>query len=847
MMSTHHISGSLFAAALIGAVLAVASLGCIEDPDTIQTDGTDSNDATAPTDDCDDELQWCDEAFGGYGGCVDTDSDPDHCGECSNTCPAGEEGQPAICVQGQCDVGCDEAAGLKDCGDPEACTDVSSDPDHCGGCGIRCNSGTCVDGYCKPFECEPGSDDDSPFGGGSGTVQDPFTICSQDQLLVLIENNDALAWSHFALSDDINMEDVDVDTPLIIPEFHATFDGFGHAIENLHIEANWENVGFFSWVGPTASISDVQLTNLSVASSATDQPNRTGGLVAYNEGDLSRITVEGTIVGHSRVGAIAGYNNGRIVDSSASDIVRASYQWAGGLVGVNDTLIEGVEFMGTVEAHGEAGGIAGRHRGTIIDSDVVADVSIPPEGVDAGGDRGGGIVGRILEQGQIADCSAEGDVSINGDHAGGIIGQADPDDSITIDNCHATVDVSGNAYVGGFVGRAEHTSIENSSAEGDIDATGNDVGGFAGRLDEGSTVDNSDAVADIESSGNRLAGGFVGILVNNSSISDCNCEGTLEGDGMVNTGGLAGRVGNDSTVEDCTAATSVDITADNDNGVRLGGLVGRLDNNSEVTDSDAEGTVTAENGTQVGGLVGRAASSTTINGGTAAGDVLTGEGGHVGGLVGRLLDDASVTDSAASGDVTGHSNIGGLVGRSYGSIDNSFATGDVDGAHERVGGLAGHNDGDGTITGSFATGNTVGNERVGGLVGHSNGTIEDCYALGDVTGGWRVGGLVGVLGYWGGTVTRSYSAGSVDDTADEVGGLVGNDRSDDRITASYWNTSTSGIEDDDEDATGIPTDDFGDEATFEGWDFDDIWTIPDSDDVEDGDFQRPHLLWELDQ
>jgi len=71
--------------------------------------------------------------------CVDTQSDPRHCGGCDVACPAG-----VGCVDGAC-TGCPE--GWERCGD--GCVDVRTAAAHCGACGSACAPGeACVDGAC---------------------------------------------------------------------------------------------------------------------------------------------------------------------------------------------------------------------------------------------------------------------------------------------------------------------------------------------------------------------------------------------------------------------------------------------------------------------------------------------------------------------------------------------------------------------------------------------------------------------------------------------------------------------------------------------------------------------------
>ncbi|RLF71665.1 MAG: hypothetical protein DRN35_01985, partial [Thermoplasmata archaeon] len=70
-----------------------------------------------------------------------------------------------------------------------------------------------------------------------------------------------------------------------------------------------------------------------------------------------------------------------------------------------------------------------------------------------------------------------------------------------------------------------------------------------------------------------------------------------------------------------------------------------------------------------------------------------------------------------------------------------------------VGGLVGRNDG--VVNNSYVSGNVSGANTVGGLVGYNIGTVRNSYATCNVSGGFRVGGLVGD-NYNVGTVRNSH-------------------------------------------------------------------------------------------
>ena len=90
------------------------------------------------------------------GSCVDTDSNPRHCGGCGDACSAGE-----VCSGGVCDaMGC--SGGTTECGG--GCVDTSSDERHCGGCDAACDpSETCTDGSCVAGPPPPSATCEAPI------------------------------------------------------------------------------------------------------------------------------------------------------------------------------------------------------------------------------------------------------------------------------------------------------------------------------------------------------------------------------------------------------------------------------------------------------------------------------------------------------------------------------------------------------------------------------------------------------------------------------------------------------------------------------------------------------------
>ena len=205
---------------------------------------------------------------------------------------------------------------------------------------------------------------------------------------------------------------------------------------------------------------------------------------------------------------------------------------------------------------------------------------------------------------------------------------------------------------------------------------------------------------------------------------------------------------------------------------------------------------------------------------------------HAGSLVGRTAG-GQITNCYSTGNVNGDSHVGGLVGRNEGGqITNSYSTCSVNG-DLHVGGLVGRNEG-GTITNCYSIGNVNGDLHVGGLVGRNEGngaTIANSYSTGSVSGTSAVGGLVG----WNtGTIADSYSIGRVRGN-EYVGGLVGKIEGG-QITNSYWDIITSG-QSSSAGGDGKTTTEMKQRATFENWEFVNIWAIVDF-------VSYPYLQWQ---
>jgi hypothetical protein len=397
--------------------------------------------------------------------------------------------------------------------------------------------------------------------------------------------------------------------------------------------------------------------------------------------------------------------------------------------------------------------------------------------------------------------------------------------------------VSGAQSVGGLVGFSRGSSIINSYSTGTVTGGSNSLylGGLVGYIYNGGSIINCYSTSDVNGGNeSQCLGGLVGRSYYGSiSISDCYSTGSVRG--TYNVGGLAGY--NNGDINNCSSTGSVSGSS------AVGGLAGGNDNGGNINNCSFTGSVSGSD--NIGGLAGgnsgninNCYSTGSVNGWSEVSEVTS----YVGGLVG-WNNNGSIINCYSTGTVTtggnNSSGIGGLVGGSHisgSSISNCYSTSTVTGGDGSalVGGFVGDNwSGTGTIRNCYSTGTVNGNYQVGGFAGSSSGKISNCYATGKVTGLDYVGGLVG-------SNTRSsinscYATGNVSggNSSQYLGGLVGLNTG--SISSGYF-LVTSGPDNN----LGEPLTDeqMRQQASFVGWDFNDIWHICET-------INYPKLKWQI--
>jgi len=237
--------------------------------------------------------------------------------------------------------------------------------------------------------------------------------------------------------------------------FDGTIDGRGHWINGLTIRGGYNNsepVGLFSSIGTDAKIVNLALTNANVSGFTNNAS--VGILAGISSGTVSFIYATGEADGGGTyTGGIVGENSGKIVSSFAgvtvggydiggiaggndlSGIIQNSYVTAGavsgnfpgGLVGLNDGVIEDssssvLVYSGYSPPMGDpgpfVGGLVGQLNGYVLNSYASGSVIVRPIYASH---YSGGLIGTSADTAHVTNSYSVGFVSPNG--GGGMVGE----------------------------------------------------------------------------------------------------------------------------------------------------------------------------------------------------------------------------------------------------------------------------------------------------------------------------------------------------------------------------------------------------------------------------------------
>ncbi len=537
--------------------------------------------------------------------------------------------------------------------------------------------------------------------------------------------------------------------------FTGALNGAGHTITGLTInQSTVADVGLIGQLGDGGGdgiITGIGLTGGSVTGTGI----HVGGLVGVNNGGtISQVYNTGAVIAGSSsefVGGLVGYNTGNVSQAYSTGTVTANFrnEYVGGLVGANNGSISQAYSTGAVTDGSYVGGLVGFNGGSVSQAYSTGAVTADPHNLAVGGLVGdnNGSISQAYSTGAVTTGSGSSDV-------GGLVGENIGPLTATYWDMQTSGQTTG-VGLGPSVGATGLTTAQARTQAGYTnanDATQNfdftNVWYQAGdlrpilRSEAAPAVNGVIPISNLHQlqlMGANLAGSYQ--LANTIDASGSNLP--------TNTSSVFGPGGfvpvGDGNTSFTGALNGAGYTV---SGLTINrpsqdyvGLIGVLDNGSITSVGLVGGSVTGH--VDVGGLVGDNAGLLVgdYNAGTVTG---VGGGYNTGGLVGE--NEGSITRSYTTGAVSGLQTVGGLVGGNYsGMISLAYATGTVSSTGQFVGGLLGANFD--TVTNVYATGTVSGgsgSSYVGGLVGYNaGGTISQAYATGATTGGSYVGGLTG--------------------------------------------------------------------------------------------------------
>ena len=199
----------------------------------------------------------------------------------------------------------------------------------------------------------------SYFGGGTGTITDPFQIANGEHL----SNIYLFPYLYYCLVNDIDLSDYLKNSSIgwtPIPYFYGSFDGRFFKIKGLWInQPNDDDLGLFA-----NNIGTIENVYIEIDSKGIYGNNYIGGLVANNYGTIlqcsvkeSNLTSKGT-----DVGSLVGFNLGIISLCYSTNTVVWGAERVGGLLGSTwgvDAKIQQCYAINTVVGSQYVGGLIG--------------------------------------------------------------------------------------------------------------------------------------------------------------------------------------------------------------------------------------------------------------------------------------------------------------------------------------------------------------------------------------------------------------------------------------------------------------------------------------------------------
>lgn len=464
------------------------------------------------------------------------------------------------------------------------------------------------------------------------------------------------------------------------------------------------------------------------------QVDVTGMNGAGRAGRYNRFRITSTCSGGTWQASEFKFNNA--TSEQSVPIGSSSTKFSGTFDGKNHTI-------SNLKTSGQYSGLFGYVNGATIQNLTVNVTN------NAGATSAGGLVGAVNGTTTIRNCTVNG--TISGTHqVGGFVGFAQGvyQDNTLVLPCNLTIE--------GCINNATVTTTSQAS-----DNNRTSVGGFVGYVNAGATVTiksyidengktkkstNNGKISTASSADNKGVGGFVGYSYGKITLTDCVNEKNATITGKERVGGLVGYIGKadsdsqkEMVISGCENKAAVTSNSTNDV-YGIGGIVGYNSGHKvAITNCINSGAITGTH--ETAGIIGYSDHS-DISGCTNSGAV---SGfATVGGIVGKMgggsivsCKNTATVKASKARDIDGDGNLdgaylGGIAGWIAGNVNNCYNSGTVTtetswGNSNIVGGIVGFLVNGKTVSYCYNSGNVVGSDNIGGIVGINNGTVSYCY------------------------------------------------------------------------------------------------------------------------
>ena len=295
---------------------------------------------------------------------------------------------------------------------------------------------------------------DSTYGGGDGTKDNPYQISTPEQLKALadaVNGGNSYENTYFQLTANIDLSSYSSWTPIgnqkaAANQFMGSFDGNDRSITNLTItEANENCVGLFGAIAGSAELKNIHISSGTISISGNAM--WIGSICGYSNGsggetkitscsNAASITVTnagdgcciGGICGDQTLGTITGCFNTGAITKSGNGI----YGYTGGIVGGNE-------------------------GSSVSESYNAGDISVTNTSNTSNADAVGGLTGMNLDA-SLTNSYNSGNITVSGEKyypIGGISGKLSGE-TTSVKYCYnvgniQTEDMT-TAYLGGMFG-----------------------------------------------------------------------------------------------------------------------------------------------------------------------------------------------------------------------------------------------------------------------------------------------------------------------------------------------------------------------------------------------------------